>query len=40
VDLHTITTGQSMLLTRSIRVGPGSLEQLREAVPNAVVFFG
>jgi hypothetical protein len=34
-----ITTGQSMLLTRSIRVGPGSQEQMRKAVPNAAVFF-
>jgi hypothetical protein len=39
VDLHTITTGQSMLLTRSIRVGPGSTEQMSKGFPNAAVFF-
>jgi hypothetical protein len=34
-----ITTGLSVLLTRSIRVGAGSPEQIRKGFPNAAVFF-
>jgi len=34
-----ITTGQFMLLTHSIRVGPGSPEQMSKGFSNAAVFF-